>query len=156
VQRGLTLAARFATIGGMNLHARTVFERLFHHHSAPAIAGDQDARDQRLQDLSQVVSQLLLEVEALRAAVIELEARQGMRGPGSPYAKAYRETFLLSHNSAGVRPGPFKVMDAYDDGKVPDWYGYPLREVVMLKRLGYTDEEIAEYRSDVDHVSQLT
>lgn len=140
----------------MDLNAQSPFERIFHWHKAPAVASGADCRDQRLEELSHVVSQLLLEVEALRATVIELETRAGITGTRSAYAAKYRDTFLLSHNAAGVRPGAFKVMESFDRRGLPDLYGRPLREVIMLRRLGYTDDEIEEYARQAEHVSQLT
>lgn len=144
----------------MDVSTRSPFERLFHSHKAPAGASagasEDSSRDQRLEDLSFVVSQLLLEVEALRATVIAMEARAGFTGSRSAYAIGYRETFLTSHNSAGARPGAFKVMDGFHARDVPDLYGRPLREVVMLGRLGFTDDEIQEYYRQAAHACQLT
>ena len=87
--------------------------------------------------LTTIVLDLLAEVEALRLA----------RGTKSDYRSAYRSTCLLTHNSAGVSTGWEKLIACYypreqsSDGRV--W-----RESAMMERLGFTDDEIADYQKE--------
>jgi hypothetical protein len=102
----------------------------------------------RLEALSRMVEVLMMEVEALRAALLEVNPRA--------YAKAYRETALLTHNSAGPTSGGHKLAQRFETNGVPALYGEPLREVIMMARLGFTNEEIRRYILDAEYMGQLT
>ena len=99
----------------------------------------------RIDALSFVVRDLLVEVEALRAAAID--------SPG--YKTAYRDTCYLAHNNCGPSSGWHKILFQY----------YPLthgqsarawREVSMLKRLGYNKEEVDEFQSKAEKMEFFT
>jgi hypothetical protein len=107
--------------------------------------------------LGQVVLDLLMEVEALRRAVQALSdragsvdagedvlggPRHGLPGPHTPYAAAYADTAWLTHNALGPTSGWEKLLAEYysRDAVTPGW-----RECLMLKRLGFSDAEIARY-----------
>lgn len=107
--------------------------------------------------LTDIVFALLMEVEALRSAQIDASKSSNEPLGKSTYAQAYRKTALLSHNGAGPTLGPDKVVLSFFGAEttgVADEASY--RECVMLRRLGYSDDEILDYLRDVDHVAQLS
>jgi hypothetical protein len=87
----------------------------------------------------------MIEVEALRAAVIlgkgEASAKE------SHYARAYLETAHLTHNSAGPSSGFDKLLDLYypahTDSEDRSW-----REVLMLRRLGFSEVDIDQFKRE--------
>jgi hypothetical protein len=99
----------------------------------------------RVDALTRVVLDLLLEVEALR------EAQTANRN----YRDAYRATCLLTHNSAGPSSGWEKLIECYypydktADGRV--W-----RESIMMRRLGFTPAECSEYEKDAREAETYT
>jgi hypothetical protein len=62
----------------------------------------------------------------------------------SPYRAWYLNTVYTSHNAAGPSSGTEKVLATfYPSTSVegqPDW-----RECLVLRRLGFTEEEVARY-----------
>lgn len=109
--------------------------------------------DERNITLISMVSDLLVEVEALREAVIRLSASAG-RDPSS-YRDAYRETALLSHDSAGPSTGVDKILALfYPDPSEAD--GRPLREIVMLRRLGMSQAELDAFQKEAKDLEVLT
>jgi hypothetical protein len=109
--------------------------------------------DERNITLISMVSDLLVEVEALREAVIRLSASAGR--DASSYRDAYLETALLSHNSAGPSTGVDKILALfYPDQSEAD--GRPLREVVMLRRLGMSQAELDAFQKEAKDLEVLT
>jgi hypothetical protein len=118
--------------------------------------------DERLDVVERIVLDLMMEIEALRAAVIELsaatgplrgseEARDeepaGVAGPHHAYGKAYLETAWLSHWAAGHTSGQDKIVACfYCDERHDDRHEFRLwRELSMLKRLGYDAAQLRQY-----------
>lgn len=122
------------------------------HAVKPASTGEQ------LQVLERIVLDLMMEIEALRAAVIELSASAGsvcdsvdgpagVGGPHDAYGKAYLKTAWLSHWAGGPSSGADKILEQFygderDDGHRArnHW-----RELPMLRRLRYNDEQLNQY-----------
>lgn len=107
--------------------------------------------------LTHLVFELLREVEALRESQIRDTKPENH---SSNYLKAYLETALLTHNSAGVTTGLEKLLFRWLG---EDWESIPktkvgstLREILILKRLGLTDEEITNYIQDAETAEKLT
>lgn len=96
-----------------------------------------------LEALRELVCALLVEVEALRAkATIDADGDIER----STYARAYRATALLSHDSTGPTSGLYKLLKLWFDDRLPrSPAGKPLRELVMLRRLGCTAQDAARY-----------
>jgi len=109
------------------------------------------ARDPRTDVLVAMVLDLVMEVEALRAA--QLASNSGSHGPDSAYARAYRDTAYLTHNASGPSFGVEKLLsrfypaEAEEDAVLPrrrrTW-----RECLMLLRLGLSREQIHAYQED--------
>lgn len=111
--------------------------------------------------LRRIILTLMLEVEALRTAVIQLSQQQAASNgqptmgsvldddlPGNPgehsaYGSAYRDVAMLTHNSAGPTSGWEKLVARFFDPKdSPEKWP----ELQMLRRLGYSTEQIAQYQ----------
>jgi hypothetical protein len=124
------------------------------------LAGNEDDSARQREVLGRLVLDLLMEVEALRRAVMELSARagpmekgenihdgnrHGLTGPRTVYAEAYIDTAWLIHWSAGPSDGWEKLLAEYysraTGSKWDEW-----RECVMLKRLGFSEADIAKYK----------
>jgi hypothetical protein len=102
-----------------------------------------EAADRRIETLTTLVLTLATEVEALRATLADIAPEK--------YAERYRETLLLSHNSAGVMPGEGKILQLFffdERASCP--------ELGMLRRLGLSNEEIAAYLAERELVSTYT
>jgi hypothetical protein len=113
--------------------------------------------------LREIILTLMLEIEALRAAVIQLshqsasdddetvsesvldEPRHGVSGKHSAYGRAYLDAAWLTHCAAGPTSGWEKLVDRFFAGPDPsqDW-----RELLMLRRFGYSPEQIAQYQRE--------
>lgn len=109
--------------------------------------------------LTLLVIELLREVEALREAQINESQAKGIPPKNSYYGKAYKETALLTHNSAGPSGGIDKLLalwDGYSEQVPQSRYGSFLREILMLERLGFTEEEIKQYIRETEFLEQLT
>jgi len=106
---------------------------------------DTAASARRVEALTTLVLDLLVEVEALRQA----QAAQ------TAYRDAYRAAALLTHNSAGPSSGWQKLLERYypleasSDGRT--W-----REVLMMRRLGFTPAELEAYREEAAQVETDT
>ncbi len=138
---------------------RTLMGAILGHSGDPAT---------RAELLGQVVLDLLMEVEALRRAVKELSDRAGpadagdnihagprhaVPGPSTAYAAAYAETAWLTHCAAGPTDGWEKLLaEFYSWGRVPsEW-----RECLMLKRLGFSDADVAKYMESAREAETYT
>lgn len=105
----------------------------------------------QVEALRLLVLALLMEVEALREALLT-EAAKGENLKNSAYGKAYLSTALLTHDSSGPSGGLQKLLWRwlYSEAKYeysPDLY---MREILMLKRLGFSEAEIEMYKREVD------
>jgi len=109
---------------------------------------------ERLATLERIVLDLMMEVETLRATVIELSRPQSLNtdvldneagevpGPHSLYGVKYLSTALLAHSSAGMTSGQEKVLQLFYSTRGAH------RETLMLLRLGYTPEQIDIFRQN--------
>lgn len=130
-----------------------LFNRLRHILEPVSASASTEDRLRRLEAesalLRELVVNLMVEVEALRVLAIE-DAQSGGEAVGSRYERAYREAALLKHNSAGVVPGVMKLTARF--AEEDPWFG----ELRLLRRLGYTQEQIDEYLEQADHVATYT
>jgi hypothetical protein len=126
--------------------------------------GDQAGR---IEVLGRVVLDLLMEVEALRRSVMDLSSRagpvdrgedihggdrHGLAGPRTVYEKAYTDTAWLTHWSAGPTSGWEKLLaEYYSRAIAAEW-----RECIMLKRLGFSDADIAKYKESASHAEMCS
>jgi hypothetical protein len=125
----------------------------------------------RLGTLVTLVLDLLMEVEALREALMRLEAgtHAADRSDGcestcrgliqlcgkSAYGRAYLDTAYLTHNNAGPSGGLDKLLAKfYPLGS--DEAGRTWRESLLLDRLGFSEPEIAEYMKAAEEAEMFT
>jgi hypothetical protein len=116
--------------------------------------------ERKVSILTHLVFELLREVEALREAQIRENQAEGTTLKDSPYGTAYLETALLTHNASGVTTGIEKLLFRWlGDGSelIPrNYLGSVLREILMLKRLGITEEELHKYIEDSEAAEKFT
>lgn len=105
----------------------------------------------RIAFLTELVLDLLVEVEALREGQLEAAEAEGQRGKDTPYGRAWRRVVELSHNAAGPSSGIEKIFRSWS-GSAQDAEGGSGRELAMLERLGYADDEIEAF---LEHLEQL-
>jgi hypothetical protein len=126
-------------------------------HDFRALLGGDDSYEglaKRVALLTEVVFDLLVEVEALRLERAAHAARTGDR----TYAEAYQASAAVAHNGAGVIPGSFKLLARFYGGRDEEMStdGRPLREVLLLRRLGLSDEQLREFAEHIRHVEELS
>lgn len=106
--------------------------------------------DPRTDILVTTALQLMMEVEALRQALINLEGKSV--GGASAYGRAYRDTAYLTHNNAGPSSGLEKLVARFEssEAELPPGESQPRvwEETPMLRRLGFSEEEIGAYKKD--------
>ena len=100
---------------------------------------------QRIDTLTTVVMDLMMEVEALRET---LAAK-------TDYREAYRGTGLLTHDSTGPSMGWDKLLDRYYPRNRNE-RGRAWREALMLHRLGFSTSDIEAYRRDAEGMEVRT
>lgn len=121
---------------------------------------DNISLEDKVQMLTELVFELLREVEALRAAQINQAESQGIAPKESDYGKAYVNTALLTHNSAGPSGGLDKLLAlwfGWTNQHIPRTHRrFLAREVLILKRLGFTEQEITEYIKTAENFERRT
>ncbi len=125
----------------------------------------------QFETLERLVLDLMMEVEALRSSVIKLstlvsnppetesaldESPAGVSGSHSIYGRAYLEAAWLTHWSAGPSSGMDKLLELFYGNKSPSQRAGRWREVAMLVRLGYTDEQIRQFIDSATTAEQST
>lgn len=122
-------------------------------------AGDaKTSQDPKIDLLVSVVCDLLMEVEALRATVLEMQKTEHTETTG--YAKHYRDTAYLVHNGAGKSSGIAKLLQLFyapspEKGAEVAGHARSWREVLMLRRLGFDENEIREFKQDAQIAETL-
>ena len=111
--------------------------------------------EQQIGALKEIVIDLMMEIEALRSAMIEEAKSKGIDPKDSFYGKAYRDTGLLTHCAVGPSSGRDKLLTRFISVKTTA-NGIQLREALMLLKLGYSPDEIAGYANDAEHGEMLT
>ena len=120
--------------------------------------------DQRIETLERIALDLMMEVESLRAAVLGLSRGHpadqteealahdpgGVPGPHTEYGHAYLETAWRSHWSAGTSSGADKLLELF----YPT--GSDMREILFLRRLGYSEVQIRKYVESVHEAVTCT
>ena len=106
--------------------------------------------DTRVQLPTGMVLDLFVEVEALRGAMHSrvgtggLHVDESLSAGKSPYQASYLNKVYTSNNSAGPSSGMEKVLATFYASRSVE--GQPAwRECLVLRRLGFTEEEVARY-----------
>src|SRR5512138_773553 len=109
--------------------------------------GSNDGLARRLDLLTELVFDLAVEVEALRAERVANAAKTG----DAAYAGAYMEAAAVAHNGAGLVPSWMKLFALFYGRRDQDTTldGTSLRELVLLRRLGISEEQLREF---VEHI----
>lgn len=115
--------------------------------------------DPRIKVLFAMVIDLLMEVEALRKVV--LASRLGVGGKKSGYGRAYEETAYLTHDSHGPSGGLEKLLDLFylqDAEKQCQSLPKPRtwRECLLLRRLGFSEEDVRAYKESAEEAETFT
>lgn len=121
-------------------------------------AGKADVRE-RLDVLVVMIFDLLMEVEALRAA--QLAASNGANGIAPAYGCAYRDTAYLTHNCAGPSSGMEKLLARFYPQETANESGAAgerrtWRECLMLRRLGFSEEQLRAYQEAAKQAEDFT
>lgn len=111
--------------------------------------------EQQVWALKEIVVDLMREIEALRSAMIDEAKSKGIDPKDSVYGKAYREAGLFTHNSAGPTPGRGKLFQLFASRRTTP-NGIQIPEALMLLRLGYSQDEIAQYASEAELQEMMT
>jgi hypothetical protein len=108
----------------------------------------------RIALLTELVLDLALEVEALRAERAGAAAKTG----DGAYAEAYMKSAAVAHSGAGVVPGWLKLMTRFYSTSEEDntLDGRPLRELLLLRRLGVDEDRLRAFAEHIRHVESLT
>lgn len=106
------------------------------------------------QALIELVLDLAVEVEALRAAVID----GGDSRVLAAYRSAYAATAMLPHDASGPAGGVHKLLERfYPDEQTEEWgEATSWREALMLRRLGASPEEIAAWQAEAREAQTFT
>lgn len=114
-------------------------------------------------ELRRTVFDLLVEVEAIRATLLKSEL--GVGEERSPYAIAYRDTALETHNSAGSTGGFNKLLERFypDPRQQCSWIDNLYeqqadnwRECLFMRRVGMSPDDIAKYQSEAESAHAYT
>jgi hypothetical protein len=107
------------------------------------------------------VLDLLMEVEALRA--VHLASNGGAPSKDSAYGSAYRDTAYLTHNARGPSSGLDKLLSLFYPTESEKERGTPRpghqrtwRECLILRRLGFSEEQLRAYKNDAEQAETLT
>ena len=115
--------------------------------------------DPRIEVLVAMVFDLLLEVEALRKVVSA--SNLGVGGKDSDYGRAYEATAYLTHNACGPSSGLEKLLALFYP-RVVDEEGASgrgrrtWRECLLLRRLGFSDEDVRAYKEGAEQAETFT
>jgi hypothetical protein len=106
-----------------------------------------------------IILDLLMEVEALRTAVLASQTETS--GKDSDYARAYRDTAYLTHNAAGPSSGLEKLLAQFYPRSLEregrdERQGRAWRECLFLRRLGFTEDEIRAYKEEAEEAEAFT
>ena len=97
--------------------------------------------------LAMMVERLFVEVEALRAALADATAPEAVR---RRYRKAYKQTAISAHCSAGAMGGT--ILSEFFRPTTAQYE----EDVTMLERLGMSPDEVKATRAEVQKVSRYT
>jgi len=111
--------------------------------------------EEKVKVLNKLVLALMMEVEALREALIEESKSKGVLPKDSAYGQAYRRTALLTHNNAGPSSGVRKILSLWFTTRASP-NDMDLREALMLIRLGFSPSEIGRFGEEAEFAEMLT
>ncbi len=110
--------------------------------------GDSDAR---VRVLTELVLDLVVEVEALRSAFLLAARAKGVAAKQTTYGRAYRDATLLTHDASGVSGGMEKLLARWLGDRTENTLnGHRVRELAMLRRLGYSEDELKQYLEEAE------
>lgn len=115
----------------------------------------QNDTTEKVEVLKDLVFALLMEVEALRSGLMEESQARGVTLKNSSYGRAYLSTALLTHNAAGPSGGVEKLLERWVSRRTTS-NGISSREVLMLMRLGYSQEELENYAAEAESYETRT
>lgn len=106
----------------------------------------------QVEALRLLVLALLMEVETLRATLLEESIAKGENLRNSIYAKNYISTALLTHDSTGPTGGLHKLLHTwlYSEPQSYSSQDLYMREILMLRRLGFSEAEIEGYKKEAE------
>jgi hypothetical protein len=133
---------------------REILKTLFMPGSAKEAEGDP-----RIAVLVAMVFDLLMEVEALRTVVSA--SKLGVGGKDSAYGRAYQETAYLTHNACGPSSGVEKLLALfYPRQAEEEGLGWrerrTWRECLLMRRLGFSDDEVRAYKEEAEQAETFT
>jgi hypothetical protein len=101
--------------------------------------------------LRKIIFHLIREIDILRETNIQKSILENQSPKDSIYGNLYKEICIESYNSAGPSSGEDKIMwDWFNrNDELPD-------ETIMLRKLGYSEDEIKKYLEKIAEVSQYT
>lgn len=104
-----------------------------------------------IKTLRKIIFHLIREVHVLRETAIQSTKNENTLPKDSLYAQLYKEICIGSYNSAGTSSGEEKILaDWFNSGDgLPD-------EVIMLRKLGYSEHEIVDYLNEIEKVRCYT
>ena len=120
---------------------------------------DAAAVDPRTEVLVAIVFDLLVEVEALRSALLASDA--GTSSSALIYKRAYRDIAYLTHDAAGPRSGPEKLLARFypepsGQERKGEREARVWRECLFLSRIGFTEDEITAYKEEAQEAEAFT
>jgi hypothetical protein len=125
----------------------SVYRDLYHERPGPF-----RRESHRIEALTQIVLDLMVEVEALRGALLTDPSRRGDPVNKGSYASSYRDTAYLTHDASGCEPRVLKLMQLfYPSERESLW-----REILMLRRLGFSEKEIDLYKEEAKRAEMFT
>jgi hypothetical protein len=115
--------------------------------------------DPRVDVLVAMVLDLMMEVEALRAAHLAPDVSACDTEAG--YARAYKDTAYLTHNSSGPSSGLDKLLGLFypaeaDTRRSASGEQRTWRECLMLRRLGFSEEQVRVYKEEAARAETFT
>lgn len=103
--------------------------------------------------LVSLILDLFMEVEALREALIKIESTileplsdDELSARKSTYQRAYLDAAFETHNNEGEYGGLDKLLARFYPSAADD-LGRTWRECLLLERLGFSSDEIDEYKT---------
>ena len=101
--------------------------------------------------MRKIIFHLIREIDILRETNIQRSIQENQSPMDSIYGKLYKEICIESYNSAGPSSGEDKIIQDWfnRNDELPD-------ETIMLRKLGYSEDDIKKYLEKIAEVSQYT
>ena len=139
------------------------------HHEIVSLLSEGRNRHVHVDVLVSLMLDLFMEVEALREALIKIDSKTFEQGElfqfdyegsllsvgNSTYLKAYLTAAYETHNNGGPSGGIDKLLARFYPTSTDD-LGRTWRECLLLERLGFSAEEIEDYKDAAQDAEMLT